>query len=92
MSTLVLGANGMLGDKMFQRLLLQFPDTCCTVRGSAEEAAALLAGLLDRNLIAQVDAIDWPALAFLLGSAARRLIGKRKVCNCATCVVSRDRV
>jgi len=67
MSILVLGANGMLGHKMFQRLLQRFPDTWCTVRGSAEEAAALAPGLLDRNVIAQVDAMDWPTLAFLLG-------------------------
>ena len=74
MSTLVLGANGMLGHKMFQRLLLQFPDTWCTVRGSAEEAAALAPGLLDRNVIAQVDAMDWPALAFLLGNRRPQFI------------------
>jgi len=68
MSIVVLGANGMLGHKMFQRLLLQFPDTWCTVRGSTEEAAALAPGLLDHHVIAEVDALDWPALAFLLGN------------------------
>jgi dTDP-4-dehydrorhamnose reductase len=56
----------MLGHKMFQRLRERFPNTCCTVRSSAGEAAALAPGLLDRNVIADVDAMDWSSLDGLL--------------------------
>lgn len=34
---LVLGGEGMLGHKMFQRLRGRFPDVACTVRGSRRE-------------------------------------------------------
>lgn len=73
-NTLILGGAGMLGHKIFQQLRERVPDTWCTVRGSAEEAVALAPGLLDhQNVIANVDAADWPALEHLLGEIRPRL-------------------
>ena len=67
MNILVLGGAGMLGHKVFQHLSERFPDTWCTVRSSAEDAAALAPRLLDRRVIGGLDVMDWQAVEAVLG-------------------------
>ena len=70
MKILVLGASGMLGHKIFQVLGAKFPDTYGTIQGSVNDRTLAKISLLrDRNVIACVDAENFPALSALLRHA-----------------------
>lgn len=65
----------MLGHKIFQRLKQRVPDTWCTVRGLADEAAALAPGLFDgSNVIGKVDVTDQHSLERLLNERQPQVI------------------
>lgn len=67
MKILVLGVAGMLGHKMFQTLRGRFPVVYGALRGRRTGAALRRVELLqDANIIAGVDALDYPALAAVL--------------------------
>lgn len=75
MSVLILGGTGMLGHKVFQHLQHRLPDTCCTVRGSADDTRALAPAIFAAaNVVGHVDAADWPALERLLRERRPRVI------------------
>ena len=67
MNILVLGAEGMLGHKMFQSLSLRFPKTQCTILGSLGDPFYRSIPLFapDRT-IEHVDAMDLPGLKRVL--------------------------
>lgn len=71
MSVLILGAAGMLGHKIFQRL----SDACGAVRSSADEARSLAPGLFSEDrLIAGVDCSDFARLESLLNDRRPRVV------------------
>jgi dTDP-4-dehydrorhamnose reductase len=62
MRVLILGATGMLGHKMWQRLRARFPDAFATMRGRREDFAHC--GLFDTDhVIDRLDVLDVSALA-----------------------------
>ncbi len=67
MKILVLGANGMLGHKMFQTLRERFPETYGTIRGCTADEPLNRIDLFQRgHIIEEMDASDFPSLeAFL---------------------------
>ena len=75
MNVLILGGTGMLGHKVFQHLKDRLPDTWCTVRGSLADAHALAPTIFaGANVVAGVDAADWPTLDLLLRDRRPRVI------------------
>ena len=65
MRVLILGATGMLGHKLWQRLGARFPETYATMRVAKADFA--YCGLFDNtNVIARVDALSVPALERIL--------------------------
>ena len=67
MNILILGAAGMLGHKMFQRLRQRYPDTHATLRGSINDGALAKVELFRRgNVIEHVQADDLTRLIRLL--------------------------
>ncbi len=67
MEILILGGQGMLGHKLFQRLRLRHPGTLCTIRGSIHAPESAKFDLFQKGgVIENVDAGDFPALAKLL--------------------------
>src|SRR6185436_6492487 len=85
MKILVLGANGMLGHKMFQVLRQRFPETYGTIRGSVTDAATRRIDLFQHgHLIEEMNAADFPALKTFL-----RLRRPEFVVNCVGIVKQR---
>jgi dTDP-4-dehydrorhamnose reductase len=69
MRVLVLGGEGMLGHKMFQRLVARFPDTACTIRGRLDDPFFSKIDLFrSGRVLQQVDAMDLSSLGHLLSS------------------------
>ena len=67
MKILVLGATGMLGHKMFQTLRTRFSNTSGTIHGALhEDRLANISLLQNGNVMAFVDAENFPALAATL--------------------------
>ncbi len=67
MNILVLGGGGMLGHKMFQSLLTQYPETTCTILGRLGEPPYNRIDLFNiGNVIENVDATDSKSLQKLL--------------------------
>jgi dTDP-4-dehydrorhamnose reductase len=65
MRLLILGATGLLGHKLWQRLRTRFPDTWCTVR--RDRASLARYGLYnDPRVLEGVDVADFAALERLL--------------------------
>lgn len=63
MKILVLGANGMLGHKVFQLLRERFPETYGTIRGCTTDPAISRIDLFQHgHIIEELDATDFPAL------------------------------
>jgi dTDP-4-dehydrorhamnose reductase len=86
MKILILGGNGMLGHKLFQRLRQTRPETICTVRGSFMEGDLRSVELFhDGHVIEGVDASNFPAIDRLL--ADRR---PNVVVNCIGVVKQRS--
>lgn len=86
MKILVLGANGMLGHKMFQLLRERFYDTYGTIRGHASDAQMSRVGLFQQgHIIEGVDVTDLPALKTVL-----RLRQPEFLINCVGIVKQRD--
>jgi len=73
MRILILGAAGMLGHKLWQRLSQRFDDVHATIR--AARGAYAYCGLFESARIVEgVDASDFPALAQVLDSIAPQTI------------------
>jgi dTDP-4-dehydrorhamnose reductase len=85
MKVLILGGAGMLGHKIFQSLPARFPDTWCTVQGTAAETAALAPGLLERQVIVGVDATNWPDVEAVLAERKPHV-----VVNCVGVIKHRE--
>lgn len=83
---LVLGAEGMLGHKMFQVLSTRYPGTRCTIFGSLKDAFYSVIPLFrPEATLEHVNAMDLPAL--------RQLLEKEKpdyLINCIGIVKQRD--
>src|SRR5262245_25223517 len=85
MKILVLGANGMLGHKMFQTLRERFPETYGTIRGcTADELLRKIDLFQQGHIIEEMDASDFPALKTFL-----RLRQPEFVVNCIGVVKQR---
>jgi len=85
-SILVLGAEGMLGHKVFQELTNRFPGTKCTIFGSLSDPFYRAIPLFrPETTIERVNAMDLPSL--------RQLLEKEKpeyLINCIGIVKQRD--
>ncbi len=86
MEILILGGQGMLGHKLFQRLRLGHPETYCTIRSSiCAPGAANLDLFHHGGVIENIDASDFPALERLLLEHTPRV-----VINCIGIVKQRN--
>lgn len=86
MKVLVLGGEGMLGHKLYQRLLARYADTCCTIRGSPTEPFYRRIDLFHQGrVIGKVDAMDFPCLREIL--KAER---PRHIVNCIGMIKQRE--
>ena len=86
MKILVLGANGMLGHKMFQILRERFPETYGTIRGCAADGALSRMDLFQHgHIIEEMDVTDLPALKTFLQARQPQF-----VINCIGIVKQRD--
>lgn len=66
-NVLVLGGDGMLGHKVFQRLRERFPNVACTIRGSVDDERHRSIALFQQTqVIEHVDAMDMDAIDRLL--------------------------
>lgn len=75
MTIVVLGASGMLGHKLLQRLTDAGHDVTGTVRESRDSSAlARLPLFSGRNIVWNVDALDWPSLEGLLEARRPQVI------------------
>lgn len=85
MKILVLGANGMLGHKMFQLLRARFPETYGTIRGGLTDEAISRIDLFQQgHIIEEMEVDDFPALENFL-----RLRQPEFVVNCIGIVKQR---
>jgi len=85
MKILVLGANGMLGHKMFQVLRERFSETYGTIRGCVTDNGNRQIELFQHgHIIEELDATDFPALEAFL-----RLRQPQVVVNCVGIVKQR---
>jgi dTDP-4-dehydrorhamnose reductase len=67
MEILILGGQGMLGHKLFQRLRSRYPETYCTIRGSIDAPEIANFDLFQRGgVIENIDALRLPVLERLL--------------------------
>lgn len=86
MKIIVLGAEGMLGHKMFQTLSARYPETKCTIFSSLSDDFYRAIPLFDsKRTIERVNAMDLPAL--------KQLLEKEKpnfIINCIGIVKQRD--
>lgn len=83
---LVLGGEGMLGHKIFQRLSRRFPGTKCTIYGSLEDSFYRAIPLFSpSNALERINAMDLPGL--------KQVLEKEKpscLINCIGIVKQRD--
>ena len=85
MDILILGGAGMLGHKLFERLRLSHPGTCCTIRGLVHQDRLKNVDVFHAGgVIESCDVADWPALQRLLS----RLTPKFLI-NCAGVIKQR---
>ena len=67
MDILILGGQGMLGHKLFQRLRLRHPETYCTIRGSIHAPEIANIELFQNGgVIENIDVLTFPVLERLL--------------------------
>jgi dTDP-4-dehydrorhamnose reductase len=86
MRVLVLGGEGMLGHKMYQRLMARYPDTACTTMGSIRESFLKEVPLFRQGrVIENVDAMAFPAL-----EAKLRDVKPQYLVNCIGIVKQRE--
>ncbi|MGB7286183.1 MAG: SDR family oxidoreductase [Salaquimonas sp.] len=77
MKILILGASGLIGHKLLQKLRGRFDDVTAVLHGSAERFSST--GLFDgRNIVENVDVFDFSAVGILLDSTRPDVI-----LNCA---------
>lgn len=78
MRILVLGAGGMLGHQMLQRLSARFPDTWGTLRGGRGDLPGYILTRVDASrIVERVDATDLDAL-----DTAVRRVAPQVIVNC----------
>jgi dTDP-4-dehydrorhamnose reductase len=70
MKAIVLGADGMLGHKIFQTLDSQFDDLAGTIRGKKEEGHLLPAIFDSKNIFEDISTNDLPYLKSILESTS----------------------